>query len=54
MGLWMMGVWRLVTLSLDREDAEQGGLLLGSSLSAEFGRSLWMRYRGRVGRSKME
>lgn len=53
LGLWMMGGWRLVTLSLDREDAEQGGLTLGSSLLAAFGRSLWMRYRGRVGRWEM-
>lgn len=53
LGLWTMGGWRLVTLSLDREDAEQRGLPLGSSLLAEFGRSLWMRYRGRVGRWEM-
>ena len=36
LGLWMMGVWRLVTLSLDREDAEQGGLPLGSSIHGIF------------------
>ena len=47
---WVLCGWRLVTPSLGQEDAEQGGFPLGSPLLAEFGRSLWMPYCGRVGR----